>query len=292
MKVLIKTILYNPLYNLLIFLAWLVPGHSIGWAIIIITVIIRLILLPSSLKAAHSQARIQALQPKVNQLRKRHKGDSMGMNKAIMALYKEEGVSQFGACLPLLIQLPILIILYQVFQRGLNVGSLSDIYSFVPHMDTVNTSFYGLDLAKPNLWVLPILAGVTQFILSKMTMPKTDPKAPAEDPAQMMTKQMLYVFPIINVFFARIVPSALSLYWVITTVISILQQWYVNENIKKNIPTQAAIEEYITDEIVEETPVKKERSKKKDMLAKMMSRRLDKQEKKTGVTITIRKKGE
>lgn len=292
MKALIHTILYQPLYNLLIFLAWLVPGHSIGWAIIIITVIIRLILLPSSLKAAHAQARIQALQPKVNQLRKRHKGNSMEMNKAIMALYKEEGVSQFGACLPLLIQLPILIILYQVFQRGLNAGSLSDLYSFVPQIDAVNTGFYGLDLTKPNLWLLPILAGVTQFVLSKMTMPKTDPNAPNDDPAQMMSKQMLYIFPIINVFFARIVPSALSLYWVITTVISIFQQWYVNENIKKNIPTQAAIEEYITEEIVEKVPAKKEQPKRKDMLTKMMRKRLDKQEKKTGVTVTIRKKGE
>lgn len=288
MKALIHSVLYQPLYNLLIFFAWLVPGHSIGWAIILLTLIIRLILLPTSLKAAHAQARISALQPKVNQIRKKYK-DQMEQSKALMALYKEEGVSQFGPCLPLLIQLPILIILYQVFRGGLNADSLKDIYVFMPHLETINTSFYGMDLAKPDLWVLPILAGVSQFILSKMTIPKVDPKAEAQDPAQMISKQMLYIFPVMNIFFARIVPSALSLYWVLTSVISIFQQWYVNENIKKNIPTQAAIEEFVTEEIIEEKPTA---PKKRDFVARMMNKRLSKQEKKAGVSVTIRRKGE
>jgi YidC/Oxa1 family membrane protein insertase len=309
MRALIHTILYQPLYNLLIFFAWLIPGHSIGWAIILLTLVIRLILLPTSLKAAHAQARISALQPKINQIRKKYK-DQMEQSKALIALYKEEGVSQFGPCLPLLIQLPILIILYQVFRGGLNADSLKDIYAFVPHLETINTSFYGLNLAKPDLWVLPILAGISQFILSKMTLLKVDSKTDPPDPAQMMSRQMLYIFPIINVFFARIVPSALSLYWVLTSVISIFQQWYVNKKIRKDIPTQAVIEEYMAEQVSDaklaRTPkgtlgvgsrdvskeIIKEKPSKRDFVARVMDKRLRKQEKKTGVSITIRKKGE
>ena len=110
----IKTIIYYPLYNLLIFLAWLVPGHSLGWAIILMTLIIRVILLPPSIKAARAQVRLQMLQPEMNRIKKEIK-DQQAQGKALMALYKKEGVSPFGSCLPMLIQLPIIFVLYRVF---------------------------------------------------------------------------------------------------------------------------------------------------------------------------------
>ncbi|MCL5410729.1 MAG: YidC/Oxa1 family membrane protein insertase [Patescibacteria group bacterium] len=288
-----KIVLYNPLYNLLIFLAWLVPGHSIGWAIIILTVIIRLLLWSNSIKAARAQVKMQAIQPEINRLRKEIK-DQQEQGKALMALYKKEGVSPFGSCLPLLIQMPIIIVLYQVFRAGVDQSNFSLLYSFVPHPEKINAFFLGFNLAKPDLWILPILAGVTQFILSYLMQPKVatqskvDIKSGDFDPMQMANKQMVYFFPLITVFFARSLPSALSIYWIVTTLFGIIQQLYVNKHIRKEKFVEASIEE--AKEAVDEIEKGIEAPKKKDYLSRMMEKRLDKQEKKSGVEITIRKK--
>ena len=298
----LKTVIYYPLYNLLIFLAWLVPGHSLGWAILLMTLIIRLLLLAPSLKAARAQVRMQMLQPEMARIKKEIK-DQQEQGKALMALYKKEGVSPFGSCLPLLIQLPIIFILYRVFlninRYGLNFENL---YSFTPHMGTVNSFFFGLNLAKPELWVLPILAGASQFVLSKMMLPPV-PKIQSNgkstpdmgDTMAMANKQMVYIFPLITVFIARSLPAGIGIYWIITTLFGIAQQYYVIRSIKGN-PTEKreALEdarqieaEYGVDEVlVEDNP----KTKKPDMITKMMKKRLDKQEKKTGVEVTIRKK--
>lgn len=300
----LKTVIYYPLYNLLIFLAWLVPGHSLGWAIILLTLIIRIILLPPSLKAAKAQIRLQMLQPEMNKIRKEIK-DQAAQSKALMDLYKKEGVSPFGSCLPMLIQLPIIFILYRVFyninQFGLNTENL---YSFTPHLDSINTYFFGLDLAKPELWVLPILAGASQFVLSKMMLPlppKTqdgDKKGAPDmsDTMAMANKQMVYIFPLVTVFIARSLPAGIGIYWVITTLFGIAQQLYVNKTIKDNpaekkeaIADAKEIEaEYgMVDKGAKENNNKPEKT---DLITKMMKKKLDRQEKKTKVEVTIRKK--
>lgn len=298
-----KTIIYDPLYNLLIFFAWLVPGHSIGWAIILLTILIRFILLPASLKASKAQVRLQMLQPEMNKIRKEIK-DQQAQGRALMELYKKEGVSPFGSCLPMLVQLPIIYVLYKVFY-DINKAGLdsSNLYSFTPHLDQLNTNFYGLDLAKPELWVLPILAGITQFILSKMMMPPM-PKEEGEkkkgienmDPMAVANKQMVYLFPIMTIFIARSLPAALGLYWVVTTIFGILQQMYVNKVVKKdpNVRKEALEDarEIEAEYGIDEKPVREKSSKpsKRDMLQKMMNKRLEKQEKKAGVEVTIRRK--
>lgn len=300
----LRTIIYYPLYNLLIFLAWLVPGHSLGWAIILMTLIIRVILLPPSIKAARAQVRLQMLQPEMNRIKKEIK-DQQAQGKALMALYKKEGVSPFGSCLPMLIQLPIIFILYRVFfninKFGLN---LENLYSFTPHMDSVNSLFYGLDLAKPELWVLPILAGVSQFVLSKMMLPpvpkiQTGEKKNAPDMSDTMAmanKQMVYIFPLITIFIARSLPAGIGIYWVITTLFGIAQQIYVNKTIKGNLEEKKeAIDDVKEIEaeygMVDTVPEKKNnKSSQSDLMTKIMKKKLDKQEKKTGVEVTIRKK--
>lgn len=289
-----KAIIYYPLYNALIFFAWLIPGHSIGWAIVALTTIVRLILLPASLKAAHAQAKLQLLQPKINEIRDRVK-DQTEQAKDIMALYKAEKVSPFGSCLPMLIQLPIIWVLYTVFRNGLDTSGFANLYSFVPHLDTVNTYFFGLNLVNKDPWILPILAGATQFVLSRMTMPKPQPKVPGKevDPMQMATKQMVYMLPVMTIFIGRSMPAALVIYWIATTIFGIAQQYYVNKIVltqKKEI--EAEIKEDMPLEIkrITESPKTKETPKKKDFMANMISKRLDKQEKKTGVNVTVRTK--
>ena len=299
MKNLAKQIFYIPFYNVLIFFAWLTNG-SVGWSIILLTVLIRLILLPSSLKAAKSATKMQTLQPKMNEIKEKYKGDQKKQNEEMMRLYKEEGASPFGACLPLLIQLPILLILYRVFTIGLNTSRYDMLYSFTPRPETLHPVFFGIDLAKPELWVLPILAGVLQLILSLMTMQKpVKNKDGKVDPMQAMTKQMTYLFPIMTVFIGRSIPAALTLYWVITTIFGIGQQWYVNKNIKDQklkLKDKDTEKESINDKDQEEPKqieakeAREEKPAKSDLMTKIMKKRLDKQDRKKGVEITIRQK--
>lgn len=289
----LKAIIYIPLYNILVFLVWLVPGHSVGWAIIILTILIRLALLPSSMKAAKAQVKMQMLQPEINKIRKEIK-DQQAQGKAIMDLYKREGSSPFGSCLPLLVQLPIIFVLYRVFYNVNKLGiNTTDLYSFTPHLNSLNTYFLGLNLAKPELWVLPILAGATQFILSKMMMPNLPKSANGEpDMMQMANKQMIYFLPLITIFFARSLPAALALYWTVTTIFGIVQQYYVNKSLRSSKEIQAEVkqDEIETEKEIKEIKAEIKPNKKADFMTKMMNRRLDKQEKKTGVNISIRQK--
>lgn len=285
--------LYVPFYNLLIFFAWATNG-SVGWSIVILTVIIRTALLSSSIKAARSGVKMQLMQPKMNELRAKHKTDSKKMNEELMKLYKEEGTSPWGSCLPLLIQLPIIIILYQVFMVGLDTSRYNLLYSFIPRPDVLHTMFLGINLADKNLWVFPIIAGATQMLLSWMTLPRPDKSKPApkNDPMAMMNKQMIFMFPLITVFIARSVPAALVLYWIVTTVFSIAQQYYVNTKIKNEKSVEKAEEEIEANPAELEKPkdVVPTRPEKKDMMTNIMRKRLDKTDKKKGVSITIRAK--
>jgi YidC/Oxa1 family membrane protein insertase len=306
MKSFFHIVLYQPLYNLLIWLAWIVPGHSIGWAIIILTVLIRLLLLPSSIKAAHLQVKNMEMQPKINKIRAEIT-DQKEQSAALMALYKEENFSPFGSCLPILVQLPILWVLFAVFRSGLNANGFKDLYPFVHHAATMNTMFFGVNLVTPDKWILPIAAGLLQFVLSTLMMPKSvpvDPDAP-KDPMAAMSKQMLYLPSIITIFFGRTMPAALVIYWITTTVFGIFQQLYVNKEIKKAKAERAQmIESGILPKAIQIEPPKatkaeltidgqseSPKAKKNDMMANLMKKRLDKQEKKAGVNVTVRMKG-
>lgn len=217
-------ILYKPMYNLLMWLVYVTPGHQVGWAIIIITVIIRVALLPLTIHTARVQVKTRLLQPKIDELRKKHKEDKTLQSQALMALYKEEGVSPFSSCLPMIVQLVVLVILYQVFRNGLTTAHFDTIYPFMPKPDSINTSLFGINLADKDLWVLPIIAGLTQFWLTKVTfIPSSNP----DDPMAAASKQMIYIFPIITFIFARTMPAALPLYWIVTNLFSIVQQEYV-----------------------------------------------------------------
>lgn len=298
MKSFFNTILYIPIYNILIFFAWL-TGGSAGWAIVIITFIIRLALLPSSLKAARAQVKNLALQPKINALKQKYKGgDQKAMNEELMKLYKEENFSPLGSCLPLLIQMPIIIVLYRVILAGFDTSKYNLLYSFVPRPDVLHTAFFGIDLAKPDLWILPIIVGLSQLALSIMTMPPKQAKVEGEtpDPMSMMTKQMTFILPIMMLFITRSLPAGVAIYILFTTLISIVQQWYVNKEIKGKAPKISATVGVEGVKIASE-PKQIESAKeivkkpnRTDMINDMRKRKLDKTDKKKGVEITIRKK--
>ncbi|HYF05934.1 MAG TPA: YidC/Oxa1 family membrane protein insertase [Patescibacteria group bacterium] len=219
-------IIYKPLLNLMVFTYNIIPGHDIGIVIILLTLAIRFILAPQMHKSLHSQKKMTALQPKLKELKEKHKGDKVAEGQATMQLYKEHGVSPWGSCLPLLIQLPFLIAIYQVFTHALNGQNIEGLYSFVHNPGTIKPMFLNImDLSKFS-WTLTILSTFAQYWQAKMMVSK-DPNA---DPtAQAMQKQTMYILPLLTLFMAYKLnlPAGLLLYWVLTSLFQIGQQYYV-----------------------------------------------------------------
>ena len=225
----LKAILYRPWYNALMLLVFVIPGHSVGLAIIGLTIVIRLILLPSSLNAARQQKRMQEMQPALAALQEKYKDDKQKQAEELAKFYKDNKVNPLGSCLPLLIQLPILIILYYVFRNGLDTSRFSLLYSFIPHPAFIQTQFLGINLGLPDkYYIMPIIAGALQFYQGYQLQPKT-PAPEGAEMAQAMSKQMLYIMPVFTVLIAGRFPAALPLYWIVTTLFAIGQQWWINK---------------------------------------------------------------
>lgn len=226
-----QTFFYQPVLNLLVFLYDIVPGHDLGVAIILLTVIIKLILLPLSKQSIKSQKSLQDIQPKVDELKKKYGKNKEEMGKKMMELYKEHKVNPFSSCLPLIIQLPFLIAVFKVFREGFNNGALDLVYPFISRPESINSLSLGfIELSKPNVY-LAILAGLAQFWQAKMMMTKKaatkSDGAKDENMMAIMNKQMLYFMPAITVFIGLTLPGGLSLYWFLTTLFTALQQLYI-----------------------------------------------------------------
>lgn len=225
---LFHSIIYQPIFNVLIFLYNVIPGHDFGVAIIIITALIRLILWPLSNKSIRAQKSMQGLQPKINALKVQYKDDKQKLAQATMELYKTEKINPFASCLPLIIQLPILIGFYWVLSAGLKSQNFEILYPFIHNPGTIKTLAFGfLDLSRANI-ILAVLAGAAQFWQTKM-LPMQPPVVKGEGSKDegitaMMNKQMLYMMPLMTVFIGAGLPAGLTLYWLITTLLTVLQQ--------------------------------------------------------------------
>jgi YidC/Oxa1 family membrane protein insertase len=215
-------VIYRPILNLLVYLYNVLPGHDIGAVIILVTVVIRLILAPFMHKSLKSQKAMNALQPKLNEMREKHKDNKEAQAKAMMELYREHKINPLSSCLPLLVQLPILIALYQVLSHALK-GSLSGLYHFVSNPGNIDPRFLNLiDLSKPN-FVFAIVAGLSQYWQSRMMLPQSSTDATAKA----MNVQMLYILPLVSIFIAWRLPAGLPLYWIVTTLFAIGQQYFI-----------------------------------------------------------------
>jgi len=225
-----KVILYEPFLNLLVFFYNVIPGHDLGISIVFLTLSIKLLLLPLSMKAVKGQKELKELQPKLNEIKKKYAKDKEKQTKAIMNLYKENKVNPFSSCLPLLIQLPILIAVFQVFRTGLTDTNLP-VYSFIHNPGALNTLGFGfLVLSAPNIF-LAVITGVAQYIQASM-LSSTSPlksvvkKEGAKDEGMMttMNKQMKFMMPVMTIIIGSTLPSGLMIYWLIGIVFTILEQ--------------------------------------------------------------------
>lgn len=218
-------VLTRPLLNILIWFYNVIPGQDLGLAIVALTLLIRLILVPSFQKSLRSQKELQQMQPKLNEIKEKYKDDKEAQTKATLEFYKQNKINPLSSCLPLLVQLPILIALFSVFRIGLKGDVVGELYPFVADPGQINTAFLGFwELTKPS-FLFAFLAGASQFFQSRMMVPKKS--STTDKSATIMNAQMLYLMPIVTIVVAARLPAGLSLYWLVTTVFAIIQQYYI-----------------------------------------------------------------
>lgn len=225
-----NTFFYQPLFNLLVAIYNFLPNHDIGISIILLTVLIRVILSPLSKSSLKSQKAMQGLQPKMDEVKKKYANQKEKQAQALMELYKQEKVNPLSSCLPLIIQLPFLLAIYRVFINGFKVTSLSILYSFVHNPGAINPSFLGLlNLSVPNT-ILALLAALAQFWQTKMLVRKKpaikSEGSKDENMMAIMNQQMTYLFPVLTFIIGLKLPSGLMVYWLTTTLLTVLQQKY------------------------------------------------------------------
>ncbi len=226
---LFNQILYIPLFNAVVWLYNFIPGDDFGVAIIVLTLIVRLILLPLSIKGIKSQKALNDVGPKVKEIKEKYKSDMNTQSAEILKLYKENGINPLSGCLPLLIQIPILIALYRVFINSFKPESLELLYSFVQVPEVINRIAFGfLDLAMANP-VLVIISGAAQYFQMKASVSKNQSGNKQLDS---MNRQMLYFFPVMIIIIGWKLPAGLLVYWITTTGISLLEQVYIKNRYK------------------------------------------------------------
>jgi YidC/Oxa1 family membrane protein insertase len=231
------TVLTQPMYNFLIVFYNVLASVGImdlGLAVIAVTVSLKLVLLPFTAKAVVAQRNMQALQPKMDQIKKEYKDKKEEQAKKMMELYKENNVNPMSSCLPIVIQMPILLALYNVLRRSVaHSESLAMLYTFVPAPEILNTTFLNIvDLSVRSI-PLAIIAGLIQYVQARMLQAKKPPKevdsegSKDESMAAAMTKSMTYTMPIITVIFGATLPGGVTLYWLVSNLISVLQQFFL-----------------------------------------------------------------
>lgn len=245
---------FGPIVNLLVLILQglnllHIPG-ALGFAIILLTILIRILVWPLMSSQLKSAKKLAELRPHVSELKKKHKGDKMAFAQAQSALYKEHGVNPAGGCLPTLIQFPVLIALYQTISAFFSGPSGLEringvLYSPLWHLDvTPDLSFFGLNLASnPNtgaLILIPLLTAALTFVQAKMMTPKPIKEYPGDKPKEKKEKgdmedsmaavqgQMTYMMPIMFGYFAFQFPTGLSLYWNTLTLLMIFQQYIIS----------------------------------------------------------------
>lgn len=229
-------VFYDPLYNALVFLISAVPGGDIGLAVILLTIIVRFILFPLGKKAVESQIRMNQIQPELQKIKELYPTKEEQAKKT-MELYKKYKLNPFSGCLLLLIQLPIIIALYQVFMKGFSFNT-DILYRFVHVPEIMNDKFLGLIDMHAHSIALALLAGITQYfqaVIAERRSPKPvegAKKSFQNDLAKSMNTQMKYVFPFVVALISYNVSAAVALYWVTTNLFTIGQELWIQKKLK------------------------------------------------------------
>lgn len=231
------TIFYEPVYNLIVLVLTYVPFHDIGTAIVVATLLVKLLLLPLNLSALRSQYLMKKVEAEVNTLKEKHKDSPQEASKQMMEIYKREKINPFASLFVVIIQIPIFFALYFVFAKGL-FADPNSLYSFVHFPTLLHNEAFGLfDVTKKNI-IVAVLAGLSSYVLARrQTVSMTSNKQAHEETFQdqfmkSMKVQLLYVLPVIITFSAAVLPSALGLYWLTSNVVGYAQDVYMKNKLK------------------------------------------------------------
>lgn len=203
--------------------------QAFGLAIILFTLVIKLVTLPLTLQQLRASKAMQEMQPELQKLQKKYKGDREKMSQAQMQLYKEAGVNPLGGCLPMLVQFPVWIALYRALFNLAEQGVLNEGFLWIPSLaEPRDLSWIWPLPTTPEGWataaaflVLPVLTVVSQLIVQQMMTPANP------DPQQASMNQMMKFMPLMFGFFAMQVPQGLALYWVTSNLFSLIQQYFI-----------------------------------------------------------------
>lgn len=255
-----QAILIIPILNVLIAtykgLQFLHTPWAFGFALIALTVFIRLLLHPLTATQLKSAKKLAQLKPELDKLSTKHKDDKTKLQQEQLRLYKEAGINPAAGCLPLLLQMPILIALYNLFFKLLTTNNTQEVIDginkvmYIPglRIQTLDLSFMGMSLAqKPSSWqtagwwllLIPVITALLQYWQTKMMVPsssaqktnleKVGEKPKDEDMGSMMQKQMSVMMPLMIGFFAYSFPLGLALYWNTFTIFGIIQQYNIGK---------------------------------------------------------------
>ncbi|MFH1178195.1 MAG: YidC/Oxa1 family membrane protein insertase [bacterium] len=229
------TVFYNPIYNALVAIVSIVPRGDVGVAVIVITIIIRLILLPFSLSAARTQRAMKVLEPKIKDLKEKHKGNKEKEALETLALYREARVNPFASILTVFIQIPVLLALYWVFNyEPFSIINTARLYSITPVPSSISLEFLGFISVAGKSITLAILAGITQFLQAHAALSGT--MKPSDTNTQgsfqrMMGMQLKYVFPFLIAIISYTTSGAVALYFITTNLVGVAQEWYVKRKV-------------------------------------------------------------
>lgn len=231
-------ILYAPIYNLLIFLVDILPGGDIGLAVIIVTIIVKLIIMPLTVSALRTSRAMQAIQPKFKEVQEKYKDDKELQAKETFALYKKYKINPFASILTLLIQLPVVIALYYVFRHEAAGFDPSVLYSFVHVPAVISTKFLGLfNLTSHNIILAVIAAGAQlwQSLYAMPVPPATKDATASEQFNRTMALQMRFMLPILIGAISYFYSGAIALYLITTALFTIAQEFFLLRKLPKTI---------------------------------------------------------
>jgi YidC/Oxa1 family membrane protein insertase len=226
---LFKTVFYKPIFNFLILIYQTLPFHDLGLAIIFLTIIIKAILYPISVKATKSQKALREIQPKVLEIQKKYKNKEE-QTKELMEVYKKVGAGSFLGAFLSLIQLPILIAIYRVFYKIAQLKEINELYSFVPSPKEISPLFLGMvNLGKPNTFFAFLVLFLQFFQLKNLIKKQNSLEKKEGNISLQLQKQMLYFSPLFVFLIALYVPSAISLYLIIFSICTIIEQNFIRK---------------------------------------------------------------
>ncbi len=240
MSYLYNALIYTPLYNALILIFVLLPFADAGIAVIVLTVLVRLILYPLSKKAVVTQVRMQEIGPLLEEIREKYKDNKEEQARKTLLAYKENKVNPFSSIFLLILQLPIIFALYKIFiNAGFPNVDQTLLYSFVTVPQFINTTFIGLfDITEKSV-ILAFLAAATTYLQLKLATARANdapqPKGNSfsNDLAKTMQTQMKYVFPVIVFFIAYSISGVIALYWLTSNIFTIGQEIVVRKKLTK-----------------------------------------------------------